>query len=414
MRRRTFLKAGAAGMAWAGAIGSQNSSANNFDDTKPRRVGLIGSGWYGKCDLFRLIQVAPIEVVSICDVDSKMLADAAEQVAGRQASKKTPRTYSDYNKMLAEKDLDLVLIATPDHQHALPAIAAIEAGCDLYLQKPISVDVIEGQAILDAARSHNRVVQVGLQRRSTPHLIEARDRIIREGKLGQIGLVEIYCYYHMRSRDNAPDIEPPPNLDWDAWTGPAPMRPYNRIVHPRGWRSFQEYGNGILGDMCVHMLDTVRWMMGLGWPRRISSSGAGGHVRLRRRAGRLAASDMGLVARPEVSVGHDLLRRQGHAEGERDELRFHAAKRRLGDPRRREVRAGRIPRGQGREGSGKTRRPGDPASHERLARCRRCARTSGVRHRTGAHLDRQLRAGEPLARTRPVPRLGSEGRACDR
>jgi predicted dehydrogenase len=273
MRRRTFLKAGAAGLAWAGAIGGRTTRAFDFDDAKPRRVGLIGSGWYGKCDLFRLIQVAPVEVVSLCDVDSKMLADAAEQVAGRQASKKAPRTYSDYNKMLAEKDLDLVLIATPDHQHALPAIAAIEAGCDLYLQKPISVDVVEGQAILDAARSHNRVVQVGMQRRSTPHLIEARDRIIREGKLGQIGMVEIYCYYHMRSRDNAPDIEPPPNLDWNAWTGPAPMRPYNKIVHPRGWRSFQEYGNGILGDMCVHMLDTVRWMMGLGWPQRISSTG---------------------------------------------------------------------------------------------------------------------------------------------
>jgi predicted dehydrogenase len=202
-----------------------------------------------------------------------MLAEAAQIVASRQPSKKTPRTYADYRQMLAEKDLDIVLIATPDHWHALPALAAMEAGADLYLQKPISVDVREGQAILQTARKLGRVVQVGTQRRSTPHLIEARDQIIREGKLGKIAHVELYCYYHMRARANPPDIAPPENLDWEMWTGPAPMRPYNEIVHPRGWRSFQEYGNGILGDMCIHMLDTARWMLDLGWPQRISSAG---------------------------------------------------------------------------------------------------------------------------------------------
>src|SRR5208337_681773 len=119
--------------------------------------------------------------------------------AERQLSKKKPRTYGDYREMLKEKDLDLVLIATPDHWHALPMIAAAQAGADIYVQKPIGVDVVECQAMLAAARKHGRVVQVGTQRRSTPHLIEARDRIIKEGKLGRIGLVEIYCYYHMRA-----------------------------------------------------------------------------------------------------------------------------------------------------------------------------------------------------------------------
>ena len=108
---------------------------------------------------------------------------------------------ADYREMLKEKDLDIVLIATPDHWHALPMIAAVEAGADVYVQKPISIDVNEGQAMLAAARKHQRVVQVGTQRRSTPHLIEARDRIIREGKLGKVGLVEIYCYYHMRNSE---------------------------------------------------------------------------------------------------------------------------------------------------------------------------------------------------------------------
>jgi predicted dehydrogenase len=238
-----------------------------------KRVGLIGSGWYGKADLLRLVQVAPVEVVSLCDVDKAMLQSAAELVATRQVSKKTPRSYSDYRKMLAEKDLDIVLIGTPDHWHALTAIAAMEAGADLYLQKPISVDVVEGQEILSAARRLNRVVQVGTQRRSTPHIVEARDRIVREGKLGKVGLVEIYCYYHMRTRENPPDTAPPDNLDYEFWTGPAPLRPYNKLVHPRSWRAFMEYGNGIVGDMCIHMLDMVRFLMDLGMPKRISSTG---------------------------------------------------------------------------------------------------------------------------------------------
>ncbi len=238
-----------------------------------KRVGLIGCGWYGKCDLIRLLQVAPVEVVSLCDVDKTMLAAAAQQIADRQPSHKTPRTYADYREMLKEKDLDIVLIATPDHWHALPMIAAVEAGADVYVQKPISIDVTEGQAMLAAARKHNRVVQVGTQRRSTPHLIEARDQIIKEGKLGKIGLVEICCYYHMRASGNPPDTAPPDYLDWEMWTGPAPMRPYNPIAHPRGWRAFTEYSNGIVGDMCIHMLDMVRWMLELGWPKRVSSTG---------------------------------------------------------------------------------------------------------------------------------------------
>ncbi len=270
MNRRRFLQTTTA----AGLIGSAGSRASGVVDLgKTIRVGLIGCGWYGKADLFRLIQVAPVEVVSLCDVDRKMLAEAAEMTASRQASRKTPRTFGDYREMLKEKDLDIVLIATPDHWHALPMIAAVEAGADVWVQKPISVDVAEGQAMLAAARKHGRVVQVGTQRRSTPHLIEARDRIIKEGKLGKIGHAEVYCYYHMRARGNPPDIQPPESLDWEMWTGPAPMRPYNSIVHPRGWRAFMEYGNGIMGDMCIHMLDMVRWMLDLGWPKRVSSSG---------------------------------------------------------------------------------------------------------------------------------------------
>lgn len=267
MNRRDFLQAGTAGLALA-ATGSVIAAQN-----KPRRIGLIGCGWYGKCDLFRFIQVAPVEVVSLCDVDAKMLAEAAELAAGRQASKKKPRTYSDYRQMLKEKDLDIVLVETPDHWHALPMIAAVETGADVWVQKPIGVDVVEGQAMLAAARKQQRVVQVNTQRRSTPHIVEARERIIKEGLLGKIAHVEVYCYYHMRARENPPDTKPPEHLDYEMWTGPAPMRPYNSLVHPGRWRAFMEYGNGIVGDMCIHMLDMVRFLLDLGWPRRVSSTG---------------------------------------------------------------------------------------------------------------------------------------------
>src|SRR6266568_2064009 len=268
VNRRDFIRQGAAALA----LSSVPVYARQLADTH-KRVGLIGTGWYGKADLLRMIQVSPVEVVSLCDVDRRMLADAADLVASRQVSRKKPRTYADYREMLNARDLDIVLIDTPDHWHALPMIEAVKSGMDVWVQKPVSVDIVEGQAMLAAARKYKRVVQVGTQRRSTPHLVRARDRVIREGRLGTIGLVEVYCYYHMRARENPPDSRPPEYLDYEMWTGPAPMRPYNTLVHPRSWRAFMEYGNGIMGDMCVHMLDMVRWMLDLGMPDRISSAG---------------------------------------------------------------------------------------------------------------------------------------------
>lgn len=270
MDRRKFIQASAAAIGLAGSV---REAAAAVAEGPTRRVGLIGSGWYGKVDLLRLIQVAPVEVVSMCDVDSRMLDDAAKLVSQRQSNGQRPRLYADYRKMLAEKDLDLCLIATPDHWHALPMIEAVKAGAHVYVQKPTGVDVVESHAMLAAARKYDRVVQVGTQRRSTPHLIEAKKRIVDQGLLGNIAHAEVCCYYHMRASANPPDAQPPEYLDYEMWTGPAPMRPYCSLRHPRSWRAFMEYGSGIVGDMCVHMLDTVRWMLDLGWPKRISSMG---------------------------------------------------------------------------------------------------------------------------------------------
>jgi predicted dehydrogenase len=268
MQRRHFLRSsGGAALALAGL----GRHAEALADTR-LRVGLIGCGWYGKSALFRLLQVAPAQVVSLCDVDRAMLEKTGQLVAARQASKATPRLYGDYRRMLAERDLDLAIVSTPDHWHALPMIEAVKSGADVYVEKPISVDVVEGQAMLAAARKNGRVVQVGLQRRSTPHLVEAREEIVKAGKLGRIGQVEIYSYYGTR-RGSAKPLPVPATLDWEFWSGPAPLLPYNDAVHPRGWRSFMAYGNGMVGDLCVHMFDMVRWMLDLGMPKRISSSG---------------------------------------------------------------------------------------------------------------------------------------------
>src|SRR4051812_11830433 len=276
MNRRDFLSSTAAtGLALSGLYAGQAQ--------KPLRVGLIGAGWYGKCSLFRLLQAAPVEVVALCDVDKKMLAEAVQMIGDRTGGKAKPKTFAGYREMLKAEQFDIVQVETPDHWHALPMIAACEAGADVWVQKPISVDVVEGHAMLAAARKHKRTVQVVTQRRSTPHLAEAKDRVIKEGKLGKLGLVEICCYYHMRANDNPPVKKPPEFFDYEMWTGPAPLRPYDAppykdlgnapLPHRRWWRAFTEYGNGIVGDMCIHMLDMVRWMLDLGWPKHVSSTG---------------------------------------------------------------------------------------------------------------------------------------------
>lgn len=269
INRRSFLKGATATLALT-ALGAHGLSFAS--PAKALKVGLIGAGWYGKSDLFRLMQVTDVDVVALCDVDKNMLAEAASLVSQRQKSRKKPRLYEDYRKMLTDNKFDIVLIGTPDHWHALPTIAAIKAGAHVYVQKPISMDVMEGEAMLAAARKYNRVVQVGTQRRSTPHLIEAKKNIIDAGLLGKVAHVEMYCYYHMRSK-TSPEVRPVPDfLNYDLWTGPAPLRPYDGPPHRR-WRNFMEYSNGIVGDMCIHMFDAARWMLDLGWPKRISSTG---------------------------------------------------------------------------------------------------------------------------------------------
>ena len=270
INRRHFLKGSFASLVFS-SFGMYGFDLMN--PSKSYRVGLIGTGWYGKSDLFRLMQVTKVDLVCLCDVDRIQLAEAADLVQARNPAQKRPQLYRDYREMLSKHDLDIVLIGTPDHWHALQAIAALEAGAHVYLQKPIGVDVIEGEAVVAAAVKYNRIIQVGLQRRNTPHLLEAKKNIVEAGLLGKVAHVEMNCYYHMKSTANPPLQEVPDHLDYDLWTGPAPLRPYDGLPHRGWWRAFMEYGNGIMGDMCVHMFDASRWLLDLDWPNRISSQG---------------------------------------------------------------------------------------------------------------------------------------------
>lgn len=240
------------------------------------RVGVIGCGWFGMLDSHALMQVAPVEVTALCDVDRRMLEAGSKEVMARRDAlvrpTKAPALYRDYRTMLAKQQFDIVIVATPDHWHALPAIAALQSGAHLYLEKPVSIDLTEGQAILAAARASGRVVQVGTQRRNSPCHIEARDRILREGKLGKIGLVELYAIAG-KAQGFPPPSAVPEGLDWEFYCGPAPLVPYNAGIHPRRWRAFKAFGNGAVGDLAVHFIDTSRWMLGLGAPQTISAQG---------------------------------------------------------------------------------------------------------------------------------------------
>lgn len=268
--RRNFIKECGSFLGYA-AIG--NYGLEMLNRSKPWRVALIGTGWYGKSDLMRLMQVAHIDIVGICDVDKNQLKITQELIQQRTGSSRSIPSFNDYRKLLRSQQPEIVLIATPDHWHALQAIDAMNQGAHVYLQKPISLDILEGEAILQTAQRTNRVVQIGTQRRSTHHLIEAKKEILDSGLLGKISHVEMCCYYHMRA-NRQPIIENiPDHLDYEMYVGPAKYRPYDGLPHRGWWRALTEYSNGIMGDMCVHMYDTVRWMLHLGWPDEVYSTG---------------------------------------------------------------------------------------------------------------------------------------------
>ena len=266
MKRRQFIKR----VVQTGAVVSATAlSAEHVLGANERvRVGLIGCGGRGMFDA-KLMRAAPeVEFVAVCDLYPLHVARAREW-AGPSA-----KEYKDFRRLLEQKDIDAVLIATPDHWHAIPAVLACQAGKDVYVEKPLSHNIQEGRTMVDAARRHNRVVQMGAQQRSAPHYAEVA-RIIQSGELGRVHFVRIWNYTNMfpNGIGHAPDSDPPEGVDWDMYLGPAPYVRFNRNRFIGTYRWFWDYGGGLVTDFGIHRFDSMHQIMKVDAPLSVSASG---------------------------------------------------------------------------------------------------------------------------------------------
>ena len=258
MNRRTFLSTTAVPLlAVQGA--------------KKYRTALVGTGWWGMNILRAAMAAGESKVVALCDVDRNQLDPAAAEVA--RLSGDTPKKHGDYREMLHSEKPEICIVATPDHWHALATIAAVRAGAHVYVEKPISHTIAEGRAMVNAARAADRVIQVGLHRRVSPHNKSGME-FLKSGKAGKIGMVRAFVHYPGGAGTRTPDSAPPAGLDWDFWCGPAPWKPFNKAIHPKGFRAYLDYANGTLGDWGVHWMDQILWWTEEKYPRRVFSTAA--------------------------------------------------------------------------------------------------------------------------------------------
>jgi predicted dehydrogenase len=268
LNRRTFISTAAAATLAATSLAR---AAETTDATGKLKLGLIGCGWYGMVDLQAALKVGGVEVIALCDVDSDHLSASADKVAELQNGQR-PKTFKLYEEMLATPGLQAVIIGTPPHWHALPFIAALGKGLDVYCEKPLSFDVREGRAMVDAAkRASDRIVQIGFQRRHAAGFQQAR-QYLQEGNGGKIVQVEAQIHFTAGTLDPTPQ-NPPPSLDWDLWCGPGPLIPYSPQVGHKNWRLEKTTGQGHLFDWGIHLVDQVRWILGETTPKRISADG---------------------------------------------------------------------------------------------------------------------------------------------
>ncbi len=232
------------------------------------RLGCIGLGNRGDQVLDAFLKQPDMEVVAVCDLSQAYLDFAAKKAGG------SPRQFKDYRQLLAMKEVDAVVIATPDHWHALQAIQACEAGKDVYVEKPLSLCVAEGRAMVEAVRRHGRVCQVGIHRRSSAVCREAAE-LVRQGGLGKVTAARAF---HIQNEwpagiGNPPDGDPPADLDWDAWLGPAPQRRYNKNRTFYRFRWFYDYSGGQVTNFGVHYIDFIQWALGAEAPASVAALG---------------------------------------------------------------------------------------------------------------------------------------------
>jgi predicted dehydrogenase len=257
MQRRTFLVAGAAALRVLGA----NERVN---------VAVIGVGGRGRAHIGFISKQQWARVAAVCDVNQAQTERAVALTEKAQGVK--PKVFEDMRRVFDDKDIDAVSIATPNHWHALATIWAAEAGKDVYVEKPASYNIWEGQRMVAAARKNNRMVQVGMQSRSTEHKKRAIE-LLRNGALGKLYMAKGLCFKRRLSIGHTPDEPVPPGVNWDLFLGPAAMTPYskNRLIY--NWHWFWNTGNGDIGNQGIHEMDIARWGMGVGMPKSVVSTG---------------------------------------------------------------------------------------------------------------------------------------------
>lgn len=267
--RRSFLKTALAG---AGAV-NLNPRAMGAND-RPT-IALVGGRNRGRQIVIPAVK-AGADCKTFCDLDEEILRKVGAEIAGAQGH--APELVKQFERVLDDKSIDGVMIATPDHWHARMGLLTLQAGKDLYIEKPLCQTIREGQLIRDAARKYNRVVQVGTQRRSGESF-RAAIEAVASGKIGKVCEVKAWIYQVRRTIGNPPDSKPPAGIDYDAWLGPAPKRPFNENRFHYNWRFFWDYGNSELGNQGVHVLDVALWgIQSLrknihAYPKRISATG---------------------------------------------------------------------------------------------------------------------------------------------
>ena len=270
LTRRDFLTKSASAVVAAPMLGATWATRAVAAGDKIR-VGLVGCGGMGKGDLKTFFLSPEVDCPIVCDIDDAHIAEAVKLVEDQRGHR--PDGVKDFRRVIDRKDVDVVLVATPDHWHALPTIYACQAGKDVYVEKPLGKSVAEGRAMLEAARENKRVVQMGTQWRSGKHYGDAVE-FVRSGKIGTVRMVRAWAYLDwVGGIGNPPDGDPPEGVDYDLWLGPAPERPFNPNRFHFNFRWFWDYAGGLMTDWGVHLLNICLWAMGHEPPRRVFSSG---------------------------------------------------------------------------------------------------------------------------------------------
>ncbi len=256
--RRTFMKQSTAGIAAGTATILASGAVTKASPTERIQVGFVGAGGRAGSLLNMFASQADVDVVALADIDSRRLSGAVSKV--RELGGHQPAASQDFRKVIDNEAIDVVVVGTPDHWHAIPAIMACQAGKDVYVEKPDGHNMLEGQRMVEAARKHERIVQLGTQARTNEHTAAAIE-FIRSGKLGRVLVAKSWESARQGSIGHPADSEPPAGVDYDMWLGPAPKRPFNVRRFHGSWRWFFDYGTGDLGNDGVHRIDVARWAL---------------------------------------------------------------------------------------------------------------------------------------------------------